>query len=179
MCSSDLLAKRLADARNATVIADALKAVFGGEFEVTCVHGAAAAEAPSRTPAPEKNSRPAGQPRFSRPSQAKNAAAPAPVEAPAAPQRPAAAQSAAPTFTRPSVESVDDIPPPEAPDLPDDPGPGYDAPPPDPSQMTEADVEEMFAEAATPGDPSTRRDPEEVAIELLKDVLGAKPLDEK
>ncbi len=45
--------------------------------------------------------------------------------------------------------------------------------------MTEADVEEMFAEAATPGDPSTRRDPEEVAIELLKDVLGAKPLDEK
>ncbi|TWH23782.1 DNA polymerase-3 subunit gamma/tau [Rhodococcus rhodochrous J45] len=173
------LAKRLADARNATVIADALKAVFGGEFEVTCVHGSAAAEAPARTPAPEKNSRPAGQPRFSRPSQAKNAAAPAPVEAPAPPQRPAAAPSAAPTFTRPSAENVDDIPPPEAPDLPDDPGSGYDAPPPDPSQMTEADVEEMFAEAATPGDPSTRRDPEEVAIELLKDVLGAKPLDEK
>ncbi|WP_213932674.1 DNA polymerase III subunit gamma and tau [Rhodococcus sp. B50] len=174
------LAKRLADPRNAAVIADALQAVFGGEFEVTCVHGSAA-ETPVRTQAPEKNSRPAGQPRFSRPSQAKNAAPAAPAEAPAAPQRPVAtaSPSAAPTFTRPSAENVDDIPPPEAPDLPDDPGPGYDAPPPDPSQMTEADVEEMFAEAATPGDPSTRRDPEEVAIELLKDVLGAKPLDEK
>ena len=171
------LAKRLADPRNAAVIADALHEVFGGEFEVTCVHGSAA-EAPVRTQAPEKNSRPAGQPRFSRPSQAKNAAPAVPAEASAAPQRPVAtaSASAAPTFTRPSV---DDIPPPEAPDLPDDPGPGYDAPPPDPSQMTEADVEEMFAEAATPGDPSTRRDPEEVAIELLKDVLGAKPLDEK
>ncbi|MEU5844232.1 DNA polymerase III subunit gamma and tau [Rhodococcus sp. NPDC047139] len=174
------LAKRLADSRNAAVIADALQALFGGEFEVTCVHGSAA-ETPVKTQVLEKNSRPSGQPRFSRPSQAKNAPPAAPVETPAAPQRPVvtASPSVAPTFTRPSVENVDDIPPPEAPDLPDDPGPGYDAPPPDPSQMTEADVEEMFAEAATPGDPSTRRDPEEVAIELLKDVLGAKPLDEK
>lgn len=45
--------------------------------------------------------------------------------------------------------------------------------------MTEADVEEMFAEAATPGDPSTRRDPEDVALELLKDILGAKRIEEK
>ena len=173
------LAKRLADPRNAAVIADALQAVFGGEFEVTCVHGSSA-EAPVRTQAPEKKSRPAGQPRFSRPSQSKSAPAAAPAEAPAAPQRQQATPAASTTFTRPSVENVDDIPPPEAPDLPDDPGPAYDeAPPPDPSQMTEADVEEMFAEAATPGDPSTRRDPEEVAIELLKDVLGARPLDEK
>ncbi len=173
------LAKRLADPRNAAVIADALHAVFGAEFEVTCVHGSAA-EAPVKTQAPEKNSRPSGQPRFSRPSQAKNVPPAAPAETPAAPQRQAA--TVAPTFTRPSVESADDIPPPEAPDLPDDPGPDpvYDDPtPPDPSQMTEADVEEMFAEAATPGDPSTRRDPEDVAIELLKDMLGAKPLDEK
>ena len=52
-------------------------------------------------------------------------------------------------------------------------------PPPDPSVVTPEDVEQMFAEAATPGDPSARRDPEDVAIELLEDILGAKRLDEK
>ncbi len=36
----------------------------------------------------------------------------------------------------------------------------------------------MFAEAATPVDPSTRREPEDVAIELLQDILGAKKISE-
>ena len=176
------LVKRLADPRNATVIADALRDVFGIEFEVTCVHGPAAPAAQSRTQQAQRSDRPSGQPRFSRPSRAKKAEPSAPAEAPAGPPRQQPEPSPAPTFTRPSASAPDDIPPPDGPDLPDDPGPEpdpyYDVPP-DPSQMTEEEVEEMFAEAATPGDPSTRRDPEEVALELLRDVLGAKPLDEK
>lgn len=174
------LAKRLSDPRNADVIADALRAVFGADFEVTCVHGSAAPAEPVKTPAQKQDSRPSGQPRFSRPSRSQGGAATPPPEQPAAPQRPTA-PATPPTFRRPSAD-VDDIPPPEAPDLPDDPGlisDAYDAPPPDPSQLSDEDVEEMFAEAATPGDPSNRRDPEEVAIELLEEVLGAKRIEDK
>lgn len=165
------LVKRLAEARNATVIASALGDVFGGTFDVTCVHGSAPAVPVKAAPA-QAPSRQTGQPRFSRPSQAKQAPAPSPA-------------STAPSGTpqnAPATRPDDDIPPPEAPDLPDDPGPepGYvPLAPPDPSAVTPEDVEQMFAEAATPGDPSARRDPEEVAIELLEDVLGAKRLDEK
>ncbi|HET8994501.1 MAG TPA: DNA polymerase III subunit gamma and tau [Rhodococcus sp. (in: high G+C Gram-positive bacteria)] len=164
------LVKRLAEPRNATVIADALRELFGVDFEVTCVHGSAA-PAPAKTAAAPKQSRPTGQPRFSRPSQAKRAPAPDASLPPG--DGPGAAASQRPEY--------DDIPPPDGPDLPDDPGPdsNYDAPPPDPSSISQEDVDEMFAEAATPGDPSTRRDPEEVAMELLKDVLGARPIDEK
>ncbi|MEE2061348.1 DNA polymerase III subunit gamma and tau [Rhodococcus artemisiae] len=164
------LVKRLAEPRNATVIADALRELFGADFEVTCVHGSAA-PAPAKAAAAPKQSRPTGQPRFSRPSQAKRA--PAPDVSPP----PGSGQGAAP---QPRSE-YDDIPPPDGPDLPDDPGPdsNYDAPPPDPSAISQEDVDEMFAEAATPADPSARRDPEEVAMELLKDVLGARPIDEK
>ncbi len=97
-------------------------------------------------------------PSFSRPSQGR---APA-----AAPQRPAAPRD-------------DDIPPPEAPDYPDDPGPppadyDYDAPPP---PTTPEDEAEMMAEAAVPVDQASRRDPEEMAGEMLVEVLGARKLD--
>ncbi|WP_420753831.1 DNA polymerase III subunit gamma and tau [Rhodococcus sp. O3] len=167
------LVKRLAEPRNAAVVADALREVFGVDFEVTCVHGSAA-PAPVKAAPVQQQSRPSGQPRFSRPSQANRAAAQA---------RPDEQKNPGPARPEPSAQgpNYDDIPPPEAPDLPDDPGPeaAYDAPPPDPSAVTEADVEEMFAEAATPGDPSTRRDPEDVALELLKDILGAKRIEEK
>ncbi|TCN49046.1 DNA polymerase-3 subunit gamma/tau [Rhodococcus sp. SMB37] len=164
------LVKRLAEPRNATVIADALRELFGADFEVTCVHGSAAPASAKAAAAP-KQSRPTGQPRFSRPSQAKRA------PAPDASSSPGNGEGAAPQ----SRSEYDDIPPPDGPDLPDDPGPdsNYDAPPPDPSAISQEDVDEMFAEAATPADPSTRRDPEEVAMELLKDVLGARPIDEK
>ncbi|MFD6896200.1 DNA polymerase III subunit gamma and tau [Rhodococcus sp. NPDC060086] len=164
------LVKRLAEPRNATVIADALRELFGVDFDVTCVHGSAA-PAPAKNAAAPKQSRPGGQPRFSRPSQAKRA------PAPDASSPSGDGAGAAP----PQRSEYDDIPPPDGPDLPDDPGPdsNYDAPPQDPSKISKEDVDEMFAEAATPGDPSTRRDPEDVAMELLKDVLGAKPIDEK
>jgi len=49
--------------------------------------------------------------------------------------------------------------------------------PPTPDSVTAEDEEEMMAEAAEPADPSVRRDPDEVALELLADILGAKPID--
>lgn len=70
----------------------------------------------------------------------------------------------------------DDIPPPEAPDYPDDPGPsdyspvGYDGVPP---ALTPEEEQEMFAESARPVPPEQRRDPDEVALELLRTELGA------
>lgn len=163
------LVKRLVEPRNAAVIADALRAVFGVDFEVTCVQGAATPATAAKPAAAQSASRPSGQPRFSRPSQAR--------QAQPAPQPGGASPAATPAPPRPEV---DDIPPPEAPDYPDDPGPepGYEPPRISPADVTAEDEEEMFAEAATPVDPSTRREPEDVAIELLQDILGAKKISE-
>ena len=75
--------------------------------------------------------------------------------------------------------SDDDIPPPEAPDYPDDPGPrdyspvGYDGVPP---ALTPEEEQEMLAESARPVPPEQRRDPDEVALELLRTELGATQL---
>ncbi|USC15797.1 DNA polymerase III subunit gamma and tau [Rhodococcus sp. 11-3] len=163
------LVKRLVEPRNAAVIADALRAVFGVDFEVTCVQGAATPPTAAKPAPAQAGSRPSGQPRFSRPSQAR--------QAQPAPQTRVTSPGAPPVPSRPEV---DDIPPPEAPDYPDDPGPEPDYEPPriSPADVTPEDEEEMFAEAATPGDPSTRREPEDVAIELLQDILGAKKISE-
>lgn len=154
------LAKRLVEPRNSDVIRAALHDVFGGDWEVTCEHGAAApSAAPARAPQPQAKA-PAA-PRFSRPSQGR-AAAPPPPAAP-----------------RPSSSDLDDIPPPEAPDYPDDPGPPpadfYDDAPPPPT--TREDEEEMMAEAAVPVDQADRRDPDELASEMLVEVLGARKID--
>lgn len=157
------LAKRLVEPRNSDVIRAALHDVFGGDWDVTCEHGAGpAVDAPPARAAQPQAKAPAA-PRFSRPSQGRAAAAPPPP-----PSRP-----------RPSAADLDDIPPPEAPDYPDDPGPppadyDYDAPPP---PTTPEDEEEMMAEAAVPVDQASRRDPEEMAGEMLVEVLGARKLD--
>ncbi|MGW3480588.1 DNA polymerase III subunit gamma and tau [Rhodococcus indonesiensis] len=163
------LVKRLVEPRNSAVIADALRAVFGVDFEVTCVQGAATPPAAAKAAPAQSASRASGQPRFSRPSQAR--------QTQPAPQSGATSPAATPAPPRPEV---DDIPPPEAPDYPDDPGPepGYEPPRISPADVTPEDEEEMFAEAATPVDPTTRREPEDVAIELLQDILGAKKISE-
>jgi DNA polymerase-3 subunit gamma/tau len=151
------LAKRLVEPRNADVIRDALREVFGVDWAIDCEVGTAApADAPQRAqPARQQQAKPAGAPRFSRPSQEQAAAAPAPrTEATSGP-------------------GADDIPPPEEPDYPDDPGP----PPATPESVTPEDEEEMMAQAAEPADPSVRRDPEEIALQLLETHLGAKRID--
>lgn len=89
-------------------------------------------------------------PRFSRPSQAKAAGAAGPY---------------------------DDIPPPDYPDLPDDPGPGdHGYTPNSVPPSTPEEEREMLAESAQPVAPGDRRDPDEVALRLLASELGATPL---
>ncbi len=154
------LAKRLAEPRNAEVIRQALHDVFGVDWSVDCQVGSADEPAPARAATRPQQSKPAAAPRFSRPSQAQAAPASAPESRPEPASRP----------------PVDDIPPPDEPDYPHDPGP-MDFDPPTPDSVTAEDEEEMMAEAAEPADPSVRRDPDEVALELLADILGAKPID--
>ncbi|MBY6691009.1 DNA polymerase III subunit gamma/tau [Rhodococcus sp. BP-331] len=157
------LAKRLVEPRNAEVIKDALRDVFGVEWTVVCEAGDGTARSAAPAPASAPAERPASTgPRFSRPS--RSAPTPAPAQSGSAPAR-----------STPSRPSDDDIPPPpEEPDYPDDPGPSpYDGPPPPESPEEQ---EELMKQAKEPVDPSTRRDPDEVALELLQSELGATPL---
>ncbi|AFT98237.1 DNA polymerase III subunit gamma/tau [Nocardia brasiliensis] len=189
------LAQRLSDPRNVEAVRSAVRAVLGRELDVRWEAGGAATRpaAAQRTTGQAKPQRASGQsagreagaaggrgadapapPRFSRPSQAKNAAA----------------DKAA---NRPRSFGDDDIPPPDFPDLPDDPGP-FDGAPPESAQPptgsdtgsgngwsadravpvdTPEDEEEMIRAAAVPVAPEDRRDPDEVALELLKSELGA------
>ncbi len=189
------LAQRLSDPRNVDAVRSAVRAVLGRELDVRWEAGGAATRpaAAQRATGQAKPQRATGQsagreagaaggrgsdaptpPRFSRPSQAKNAAA----------------DKAA---NRPRSFGDDDIPPPDFPDLPDDPGPFDGAPaesaqPPTGSDTgsgngwaadravpvdTPEDEEEMIRAAAVPVAPEDRRDPDEVALELLKSELGA------
>lgn len=165
------LAQRLSDPRNIEAVRSAVRAVLGRELDVRWETGG-----PSPRPAPaakagpargteNAESKPAGRPKFSRPSQA------------------AGNQSS----SRANRPSDDDIPPPDFPDLPDDPGPddgsesrsGGDsarsaavlAPP------TPEEEREMLAAAAVPVAPGDRQDPDEVALALLREQFGAKSLD--
>lgn len=171
------LAQRLSDPRNIDAVRSAVRAVLGRELDVRWETGAPAprpaakaASAPARG-AGQGEAKPAGRPKFSRPSQANGNQA-------------GQAKRAA----------DDDIPPPDFPDLPDDPGPdeGYG---PDSSRSggdsghgsrpgdavlappTPEEEQEMLAAAAEPVAPGDRQDPDEVALALLRDELGAKSLD--
>ncbi|MGN7133816.1 DNA polymerase III subunits gamma/tau [Rhodococcoides corynebacterioides] len=151
------LAKRLVEPRNAAVIVDALRDVFGVEWTVQCeVGGAAAAPAPAAAPAAAPKERPA-PPRFSRPSRS----TPPPPPSSASPD---------------ARGGSDDIPPP--PEEPDYPDPGYDSYDGPPPPESPEEQEEMMKQAKEPVDPATRRDPDEVALELLQTELGATPIKE-
>ncbi|MGW6623190.1 DNA polymerase III subunit gamma and tau [Nocardia sp. NPDC055002] len=165
------LAQRLSDPRNIEAVRSAVRAVLGRELDVRWETGApaprpapAAKAGPARGPG-NPESKPAGRPKFSRPSQAAGNQSP----------------------NRANRPSDDDIPPPDFPDLPDDPGPdeGSDsrsggdsarsaavlAPP------TPEEEREMLAAAAVPVAPGDRQDPDEVALALLREQFGAKSLD--
>ncbi|WP_280241852.1 DNA polymerase III subunit gamma and tau [Nocardia abscessus] len=203
------LAQRLSDPRNLEAVRSAVRAVLGRDYEVRWEAGGAAprpAAAPrsggagnrTRGQAGKQPGRESGNaagrapdatapPRFSRPSQTRNAGA----------DKPGNAGRARTTGANPRpYPADDDIPPPDYPDLPDDPGPA-DYPPPydaEPSgndaassrgrsgdgvvpASTPEEEQEMMAAAADPVAPGDRRDPDEVALELLKSELGATRLD--
>jgi DNA polymerase-3 subunit gamma/tau len=197
------MARRIADERNATVITDALRSVLGVAWQVRCEQpgGDPPPSAPPRGGRTRPGSGPAGsaaggssRSRTGAPSPSAGSAAPATDRSPDAagsPDRPGAARTDAAdrasvaerpgprrvsTAARPATGGrpsgrrsavTDDVPPPPAPI--DD---GDDDLPPD-------DEDAMLAEArATDGDPAAvRRDPEEVAFELLSKHLGARRMD--
>ncbi|MFQ6327702.1 DNA polymerase III subunit gamma and tau [Nocardia sp. CWNU-33] len=187
------LAQRLSDPRNLAAVRSAVQAVLGRDHEVRWEAGAPAprpaattaaagrgrgagaretGNASAREPgaATGRGSDAAAPPRFSRPSQARGAAADAAGSGSG--QRP----SDGPDVRSRAAE--DDIPPPDFPDLPDDPGP-VDYAPVDgvPPPATPEEEREMLAESAKPVAPGERRDPDEIALELLKSELGATRLD--
>jgi DNA polymerase-3 subunit gamma/tau len=144
------LARRLAEARNVDLVAEALNNVIGGKWRVRCIHAGPAVATPAQAAPPPPRPLP------TRPSQQSTVEAPR-REAP-----------------RPAPADHDDVPPPPEPPEPDDP-----LPPPPPPQTEQEVEEEMLAEAShAPGEGErvAARDPEEVAIELLKQELGARKI---
>ncbi|MFC9994737.1 DNA polymerase III subunit gamma and tau [Nocardia sp. NPDC127526] len=190
------LAQRLSQPANLDAVRSAVRAVLGREHDIKwevggsgpagAGRGAGAGPGGGGKSAPKKEA-----PRFSRPSQAKAAgSAAATVAAPAN-----AGGWGTPTAGGVDSDSgnagrggsgaaaappEDDIPLPDGPDLPDDPGAGdyssvgYDGVPP---ATTEEEEREMLADAARPVPAEERRDPDEVALELLRSELGATPLE--
>ncbi|MBF6298183.1 DNA polymerase III subunit gamma and tau [Nocardia amamiensis] len=201
------LAQRLSDPRNLEAVRSAVRAVLGRDHDVRWEVGGApprpaaprsggSANRP-RTPGNQTAARESGDapgrapdapapPRFSRPSQSRNAGADRSADA--------GRSRSAGANPRPQFAD-DDIPPPDYPDLPDDPGPAdypsHDSEPPGNSAVTSRgrdhdgvvpastpeEEQEMMAAAADPVAPGDRRDPDEVALELLKSELGATRLD--
>ncbi|MFC8047622.1 DNA polymerase III subunit gamma and tau [Nocardia sp. NPDC057353] len=213
------LAQRLSDPRNVEAVRSAIRAVLNRELDLRWEAGGAP---PPRQPAPARQQGRAERkpeksaPRYSRPSQNREArrepgpdeqegepawgpaARPEPKQPPR--QAPSSGRTISPPAGRgtgaqpapPSRTPYDDIPPPDYPDLPDDPGPDGSYPP-DPAATsanvpnyrsggaipatTAEEEREMLAAAAEPVAPGDRRDPDELALELLRSELGATRLD--
>jgi DNA polymerase-3 subunit gamma/tau len=156
---SEPLAKRLSDHDNARKIAGALTDVFGGEWQVRCVHGNAPAAPAAR---PQQASAPAPERSFTRQSAA----------APAAPAAPAAAAPSKPAVSSPPARPAQPPAPKVTTTEPDIPLP------PEPSDEDDEDLYNEDASPAPPAPPARPdKDPDELARKLLADHLGARPLD--
>ncbi|MGA9311548.1 MAG: DNA polymerase III subunit gamma/tau, partial [Pseudonocardiaceae bacterium] len=141
------LARRLGDDRNVELIRAALRAVLGVDWQVRCEHADGEAGAGGTGSTPQHTAQRATRP----------------------PQR----SAERPAYRRPATTQAPDdgIPAPPEPSDPADPG-AADLPP------APMDDEAMLAEASgMTREPPSRRDPEEVALELLADQLGARRID--
>jgi len=154
---SAALARQLAEERHVEKITDALRAMFGGTWRLRCEQadggGQRQPAAPQRPEPPQRPSR-----RIEPPARGANGR---------------------------GARAADEPPPPEPPDpephVPPPAGGQYLPPPaggPGPAPADDEDA--MLAEAATAPehDAGGRRDPEEVALELLADTLGARKIDD-
>jgi DNA polymerase-3 subunit gamma/tau len=157
------LARRLSEARNTDVIADALRAVLGVQWRVHCDTGEAATA--RRAATPERAQRAVPQ----RPSQRD------------APQREQGGRPTRGPAGDSDVPLPPEPPPEDAPPDPRDAGPqGGDGPGarPAPVRNQAAEEEDMLAEAAAEAaSPGARRDPEAAALEILTSHLGARAID--
>ncbi|MGB3695932.1 MAG: DNA polymerase III subunit gamma/tau, partial [Gordonia sp. (in: high G+C Gram-positive bacteria)] len=80
-----------------------------------------------------------------------------------------------PVYTRPS-RAHGAPPPDDGYDAPPPPEPDEPAPPVPDEELTDAERDEMIAQAQN-GTPDHRLDPDQVALELLKSELGARPIE--
>lgn len=153
--NAEPLARRISEPHNAERVAAAFKEVFGGDWQVRCVHGAAASV--RQAAAPKAAAASAPERSFTRRSAEAPGAAPAPGSGSAPPSPPK------PEPQRPKVATAE-------PDIPL---------PPEPVE----DDEELYSEDASPAPPPPplppEKDPEEIARKLLTDHLNARPLDPK
>lgn len=145
------LVKRLSEPHNVEVLAGALTTALGGQWQVRWVHG-------EGTAAPKQQEQPKARRTFEPPQRTK--------------------QSRQQTQREPSPPSGGVEPEASAPDEPaGDPEPG---PPPEPQPEPEPVAEEdMLAEAARPlseEERANQRSPEEQAIDLLSEQLGARKI---
>ncbi len=160
------LAKRLSQPHNATAITDSITEVVGGDWTIRCTSGSAPAGAGGTPAAPE-----AAPPEPGRGSSA------GPTDAPGSPRQgePRGWERRLRAADAPQGESggrggYDDIPPP--PEEPD-PEPGEpDSPPPPP-----VSEDEMVDEARSGPQNLDHRTGEDIALALLKEHLGARPLE--
>ncbi len=162
------LAQRLADQRSTELIKEALRTVLGVQWQVRCEHagGGPAPRGTARPPQPQRTRSP---------------------ERPARASDPAAGRTAPPVPRR-SAAPDDSIPlPPEPPDSPEPPDFAEPPKPPEPeledSDWVPARVASRpsaTAEKTMTADAEMKRadsrHPDEVALELLTDQLGARPI---
>ncbi|WP_344779397.1 DNA polymerase III subunit gamma and tau [Gordonia caeni] len=143
------LVGRLSEPARLQMFGEIFTEIFGGQWQVQVVH---AQSGPAPAAAANRQNRPPQQPRqtFTRPSR----------PGPAADRRP-----------------PDDVgpPPPEPPPEPEEPWPAEPVPD---EELTDAERDEMVANVHQ-GTPDARLDPDQVALELLKSELGARPVDEE
>ncbi|MFT3660403.1 MAG: DNA polymerase III subunit gamma and tau [Gordonia sp. (in: high G+C Gram-positive bacteria)] len=142
------LVGRLADPARIQMFGEIFGELFGGRWQVQVVH------APGGAPA---------------------AASPPRSAAPAPQRRQQFTRRSRPPQGGDRRSAVDaGPPPPEPPPEPEEPWPADPVPVPD-EELTDAERDEMVASAHT-GTPDARLDPDQVALELLKSELGARPV---
>ncbi|MGH3939479.1 MAG: DNA polymerase III subunit gamma and tau [Pseudonocardiaceae bacterium] len=164
------LARRLADERTTEMIKGALRTVLGVQWQVRCEHVGG-------DPAPRGAPRPSQQPQRARPAQR-------PPDRPARTSGPADSRAACAVPQR-SATPDDGIPlPPEPPAPAEPPEPEDTGPPPRFAaprtlpRTTGGRAEVMPPETVDPyGERASGRHPDDVALELLADQLGARRID--
>lgn len=152
------LLARFSDQQHVGNLREAVREVFGTQWDVEVGDGAGAPQQAAGAPQTPARQRPAEQARKAPTFERRSRQGDQPAQQPDS--RPAARENRAPSHH-------DDIPlPPE--------------PEPEPEPAADVSEEEMMADAAredaVTGGVTARRDPEELALELLKNELGARPI---
>ncbi|TWS24045.1 DNA polymerase III subunit gamma and tau [Tsukamurella sputi] len=148
---------RFSDQQHVGNLRDAVREVFGTQWNVEVGDGSGARQQGAPAAAPQQQQRTAAEPRKAPPTFERRSRAGDQRPDP----RPAGRENRAPSHH-------DDIPLPPEPD-------------PEPAPVEEVSEEEMIdaahrEDAASGGTSAPRRDPDEIALELLKNELGARPI---